>query len=81
VEYDEAVFFATQWLTSRHAHELKFAYGETHDVRGDLMDELEDNFPFFTSRTSPRVWRDKAIRRFVTLLSRELMGLKSSRRL
>jgi hypothetical protein len=70
-QYEEAEFFAEKWMREHGAHKLDFGNKENHAIRGELMDALEDEFPFFMSRTILRDWRDVALKSFISTVRSE----------
>ena len=69
--YDEAEICAMRWMIEEKMTTLDFGKKENRDIRGQLMDELEDQFDFFLERTVRRAWRDYAIRGFITRVRNE----------
>jgi hypothetical protein len=70
-QYEEAEFFAEKWMREHQAHNLDFGEKENHLIRGQLMDALEDEFAFFLNRDVPRVWREAALKAFISTVRNE----------
>ncbi|CAI9633235.1 unnamed protein product [Alternaria burnsii] len=65
--YEEAEFFAINWMIKNNTYSLDFGKSENLGVRGELIDALEISSPFFQQRVY-RAWRDHATRGFITTI-------------
>jgi hypothetical protein len=73
-ELEEADFFAMRWLYENNHSGIRFWEKGKKSIdeswtKGELMDALEDNFPFFCDRKVPRLWRYNAISGFINMVA------------
>jgi hypothetical protein len=82
-ELEEADFFAMRWLYENNHSGIRFWEKGKDSIdeswtKAELVEALEDNFPFFCNRRVPRLWRDNAISGFVNMAADALRKIEKS---